>query len=266
MKLQQLYKLFDNKYEQEVKSYIEIHIPKDKFSAPVYYILESFQLRRFRAAFPLIFAEEFGTDKNKVLPIAAVSEINFAIAIVQDDIIDADNKRGEISASHIKFGTEFCIASCDYVHNLAVNMLGKLRDASIPSRTLEIICDSFMNADRRLYKRFMQERLEANNFCLSIEEIIEIYKDKTIQGTNSLFTSSLVCTENEKIAELIRDYSYDLAIAGQIKNDIYDATSYLENRGYSDLENGYVTYTIRKLLDFTPENEKDQLIKKLISN
>lgn len=263
MELKQLYELFENKYGQEVKPYIEKHILRNSFSEPVYYILDNFQLRRFRSAFPLIFAEEYKTDKSKVLPIAAASELIFTVALVQDDIIDQDNKRGEIPASHIRFGSEICLTSCDYVHSLTSKMLNSLRDMKISRKISDKVSDAFIDANRRLYQSFMAEKLEAGNFSLPMEKIIEVYKDKTIQGTTSLFTSTLVCTEDEETAELIKEYSYNLAIAGQIKNDIYDATSYLQNRGYSDLENGYVTYVIRKLLDSVSGEEKRELIDKL---
>ena len=263
MELKQLYDAFENKYRQEVKPYIEKNLPRDSFSEPIYHILDNFQLRRFRSAFPLIFAEEYKTDKSKVLPIAAASELIFTIALVQDDIIDQDNKRGNIPASHTKFGTEICLASCDYVHSLISRMLNSLRSMNISRRTLDSVYDSFIDANRRLYQSFMEEKLEAGNFNLPIERIIEIYKDKTIQGTTSLFTSTLVCIEDEETAELIKEYSYDLAIAGQIKNDIYDATCYMQNRGYSDLDNGYITYVIRKLLDSVSEEEKRDLMNKI---
>lgn len=265
MRVKQLYELFENKYEREVKPFIEESIPRNNFSEPVYHILDNFKLRRFRSAFPLIFADEYKRDKNKVLSIAAASEVIFAIALVQDDIIDQDDKRGDIPTSHEIFGTEFCLASCDYVYSHVAKILNNLRNKQISQRTLETVYDSFIESHSRLYKSFMEEKLEAGNWNLSKERIIEIYKDKTIQGTISLFTSALVCTEDERIAELIKEYSYDLAIAGQIKNDIYDATRYLQNRGYSDLENGYVTYVIRTLLDSASERERGGLVDRINS-
>ncbi len=265
METKQLYKLFDRKYEKEVRPFIEESIPRNRFSEPVFYILDNFQLRRFRSAFPLIFAEEYQIPKEKVLPIAAASELIFTIALVQDDIIDGDKKRGKIPAAHIKYGTENCIASSDYMHAHVSRMLASLRKKDINPKIVLGVLDSFTDANERLYRSFMAERLEANNFGLPLKAILETYKDKTIQGTNSLFCSTVVCTGNNRLAGVIQNYSYDLAVAGQIKNDIYDATSYLENRGYSDLENSYITYIIRKLLDSTSETEKEELTKRILA-
>ncbi|MCX6748048.1 MAG: polyprenyl synthetase family protein [Candidatus Pacearchaeota archaeon] len=261
MEIKELYELFDKLYENEVKPYIENRIARNRHTEPVYYILDNFKLRRFRGAFPIIISELYNQNRALVLPIAAASELVFCIALVQDDIIDDDEKRGEIIASHIKYGIGKCLASCDYIYALIIKMLKELENQKINPEIINIVYESFIEAHERLYKSFLDEKNEANNFKLSEEEILETYKNKTIQGTNALFCAILLCTENKDLANLIKEYSYKLAIAGQIKNDIYDATSYLINRGYSDLENGYVTYIIKKLINSFPETEREGIIE-----
>lgn len=256
MEVKELYDLFDKKYQEEVKPYIAERFSRDRFSEPIYHILDNFRLRRFRSAFPLLFAESYNKDKRLFLPVGAASELIFAIALVQDDIIDRDEKRGDIPASHAKFGQEVCIAASDYVYADVMKMLSEVQKHCRNEQVTHIVLNSFIDAHRRLYRSFIAEKLDAGNLRLPLEKILETYKDKTVQGTNALFCSALLATEDNQIANQIKEYCYDLAIAGQIKNDIYDATSYLGNRGYSDLENGYITYVIRKLIDSSEASPK----------
>ena len=72
---------------------------------------------------------------------------------------------------------------------------------------------------------------------------------------------------SKNFAEDILKYSKLLALAGQIKNDVYDLVpwrKYPDARGYSDLKNGYMTYAIRKLLDKNLIKEEREIIERVL--
>tara|TARA_Y100000310_G_scaffold200887_1_gene200984 strand:+ start:3772 stop:4791 length:1020 start_codon:yes stop_codon:yes gene_type:complete len=261
--VKELYNLFDKIYLEEVKPYIENNFPRNKFTEPVYYILDELKLRRFRAAFPLILANYFNISKEKILPIAATSELIFTIALVQDDFFDRDDFRLDIKTAPKKFGKEVSIASSDYSYTYIFKMLKQLVN-KVSKETLAKINNSYIEAHERLYASFLMELLTNRDITFSLKKVIELHKAKTIQGTNAFFCTALICEEsnNIKLSEELKKYCLNLAVAGQIKNDVYDLYRYAKIRGYSDLLNGYMNYPLAKLLELSNKEEKER-IKKL---
>ncbi len=261
MNVEELYSLFDKKFSKCVLPQLNCILPKNEFSEPIWYIISRFHWRRFRAALPIIFAERYGEPINKILPVALASELIFAVALVQDDLIDGDEKRANISTSHTVFGTAHTIAAVDYVLVHIGKILDELRTQNIPKDILNKVIVCFAESQKKLYESFIQEKLNKGNSKLTQNEILDLYIKKTITGANALYCTALLCEKAPKnFAEDMLEYSKLLGIAGQIKNDIYDLVSwrkYPEARGYSDLRNGYMTYAIRKLLDKASEDERE---------
>jgi geranylgeranyl pyrophosphate synthase len=259
MEVEELYELFNKKFADIALPYLKSSLPKNQFSAPVWHIIDNFHWRRFRAAMPIIFAEKYG-ETNKILPLAVASELIFAIALVQDDLIDGDDKRTNIDTAHKVFGVPHTVASFDYVFAFANELLMKTEDI-VPKQTWFKIKAGFTEAQKSLYESFILEKLNKGNVSLTEKDILDLYVRKTITGINSLYCAALLCEKAPKtFAEDILEYSRLLGIAGQIKNDVYDLVDwrkYPNTRGYSDLRNGYMTYAIRKLLDKANESEKE---------
>ncbi|NCO11044.1 hypothetical protein CO038_02835 [Candidatus Pacearchaeota archaeon CG_4_9_14_0_2_um_filter_39_13] len=256
----ELYKKFDEIFEYQVKPYIEKIMPRDKFSAPVYYILDNFVMRRFRSGLPVLIAKSYGIGMEKVLPLAAANELMFAIALVQDDFFDNSSVRGEIESAHIKFGVRAAMASSDYCYTYAIKILRELEKTNIDKSILNKIYDSFTEIQERVFASFLMEILNEANLEFTANDVLELHKAKTVHGTNLTYCVGLLCEEKEAgLADKLLNYSTNIAIAGQIKNDIYDITRYSKTRGFVDLINGYQTYLLAKLIDSLNEKELGEL-------
>lgn len=255
MSTEDLKSKFEAVFQAEVLPYLELHIPRDRGSEPVFHILDKVPLRRFRSAFPVLFGQAYGKAREAVLPIAAASEIMFSCALVHDDIIDNDRVRDGVRASHVEFGIEGCVISVDYVYARAFSMLLGLKQA-VGNEVTQQVLDRFFWMQRTAYHSCIAERTHANDLDLPLETILQIYREKTVHGTNALACSALVCTEDEAFVDDVRDYCLNLAIAGQIKNDILDVTRHTKHRGFTDLANGYVTYLLHVLMNTAPDSRK----------
>ena len=203
------------------------------------------------------------------LPIAATSEIIFGISLIHDDIIDRDDKRGDFPAAHIKFGIPHTIASCEYVIAFVNEMLEQLNEKLTNEEAIRNR-KNFIYYQKELYASFTLELINSGRLDFSLDDIFDIYFKKTSTGINASYSTALICRNAPKgFAEDIKEYSKNLAISGQIKNDIYDLVDwqkYPSIRGYSDLKNGYMTYAIRKLLDKIKPEENKAVIQALTSN
>jgi len=200
--------------------------------------------------------------KKAILPVAAASELMFFIALAQDDVIDNDKIRGGRPSAHIMFGTTRTMVSADYATGCVWEMLEDLKNVLDP-KTLHAVRVAFLDAHKRLYRSFLVE-MGTKPELEKIDEkyIRQIHLDKTVQGINALYCTGIVVDnllKKKVYAKAFKKYAEYLAIAGQIKNDVYDFTRYPKKRGFSDLRNGYITYPILHLI----QNGEIKALKKI---
>tara|TARA_Y100000310_G_scaffold332096_1_gene407004 strand:- start:244 stop:1272 length:1029 start_codon:yes stop_codon:yes gene_type:complete len=260
-KIKELYGEFDRIYLEKVKPFIESNFPINKYSEPVYYILDNFILRRFRASLPYLMAKNLKVDPEKIIPLGAASELMFSIALVQDDFFDRCGKRGNLDSSHIKFNPRVAMASSDYSYAFCSKMINKIRNIGLNKETIEKVQDAFIDIQKVVFESFLMEMVNEKDFNFNMNDILTLHKSKTIHGTNTIYATALICDSinNTNIAEKIKKYCLDLAVAGQIKNDLYDLTRYSKTRGFSDLINGYMTYPLAKLKKVLNDEENENL-------
>ena len=258
MEVKELYGSFESNFENLILPYIKKNLPRNILSEPFWYILEKFNWRKFRSGIVINFAKGYDLPIERMMPIAATSEIIFGISLIQDDIIDRDEKRGDYPAAHIVFGIPHTIASCDYILAFVNEMLENL-NSELTNEIAKKNRANFIYYQKELYASFILELVNSGKPDFSIQNILDIYLKKTSTGINASYCAALICDKApEGFAKDILEYSKNLAIAGQIKNDIYDLVDwqkYPEIRGYSDLKNGYITYALRKLLDKSTKDE-----------
>ena len=261
--LEELYSVFTNIFNNEVKPYIEERFPRNKYTEPVYYILDNFVLRRFRSGIPLVMAELLNVKKEYIIPIAAASELMFAIALVQDDFFDNSEVRGDIPSAHIKYGTRVSMASCDYSYCYIIKILREIENFNLPRPLIEKIYLSFLEIQEKVFISFLVEMQNNKSLDFTQDDILELHKNKTIHGINTIYCASLIFDHilKSNFAESLKEYSIELAIAGQIKNDIYDLTRYAKSRGYTDILNGYITYPLAILIKCLSLEERKKLAK-----
>jgi len=244
-----LYPRFDELFIEVVLPYLEHHLPRNTYAQPIYYYIDKFPMRRFRSGLPLLIAHHLGVSRDIILPIATASELAFYAALVLDDILDRDRLRGAIPAAHLRFGVKVSFASAEYASAAAMIMLNDLNGSSLRCTTIAGITEGFRDAQRRLYRSFLQESLTAFDPTVTRQDVIRLQLDKTVHGINALTCTGMVVDDapDGPTVRFFRSYAELLAQAGQTKNDIYDIERYAPTRGYSDFRNGYINYIISEL-------------------
>jgi geranylgeranyl pyrophosphate synthase len=259
--LKELYKIFNQLFDGVVKPIIEKKFPRTIYTEPIYYILDNFTLRRFRSGIPLIIADILKVNFQYILPIAAASELMFTIAIVQDDFFDKSEIRGSIQSSHIKYTQEIAMASCNYSYIYVAKILKDLEKSDLNIHIINEIYSLFLDIQEKAFQSVLIELINTRSLNFNTMDILHLYETKTIHGINTIYSAGLIYDylKGTNIAKSLRNYSLDLAIAGQIKNDVYDITKYSNTRGLTDILNGYLTYPLVKLLERSNESERKKL-------
>src|SRR3989344_39015 len=246
MKYKNLEKEYEKIYTKIILPFIKSNIKKDFKSAPVYYLLEKLNINRFRSGLPIIIAREYNLDEESMISLAALSELTFTTAMAQDDFYDDDSFREGIESAHKKFGIKETLLSCDYINHKIIAVLTRHMKNNF---TLEIINDILYIINSELSSAYASVLMELGSkkdlFSINEIELEEIYLSKTAHGRMLLECAFLLISKSKSVDKYkIKEYSKHLAIAGQLKNDIYDFTKHKKYRGFSDLRNGYITWPL----------------------
>ncbi len=98
-------------------------------------------------------------------------------------------------------------------------------------------------------------------FSVSERYLREIYLYKTVHGRKLLEASFLAVLRSKTNLEVIKRYAGHIAIAGQLKNDIYDFTKHKKYRGLSDLDQGHITWPLFLLIRSLSDQEQKELAR-----
>ncbi|MCX6742195.1 MAG: class 1 isoprenoid biosynthesis enzyme [Candidatus Pacearchaeota archaeon] len=265
MEYQNLEKEYNKIFNEKVLPFINKNIKKDFCSNPVYYLLEGLQINRFRSALPIILAREYGKDEENMLALSAFCELTFTTAMAQDDYYDGDEIREGLVAVHKLFGSNETLLSCDYINHKCISLLSDylLKHNISDSKRNRIL--NIANEGMKLW--YLSVLMELNSkkdlFLVEEEYLRQLYLSKTIHGRMLLECTFLMIQDEEKIIELIKRYSEHLAIAGQLKNDIYDFTKHQKYRGLSDLRQGHITWPLYILIKSLDDSEKGEFSRNL---
>jgi len=252
-------------FSEKVQPFIKENIKKDFFSNPVYHLLEGLKINRFRSSLPIIIAREYGKNEDIILPLSALCELTFTTAMAQDDYYDGDDVREGLGAAHKVFNEKETLLACDYVNHKVIGLLNdSLVKNKFPDSKRNRIMGIINKGMEDWYLSVLMELNSKQDLC-SIDEsyLRNIYLNKTIHGRMLLECTFLIVQDNESIVKLIKEYGEHLAIAGQLKNDIYDFIKHRQFRGLSDLRQGHITWPLYLLIKSLNEQEKINFLRDL---
>lgn len=258
MEYENLEKEYDKIFEEKVFPFIKQNIKKDFYSLPAYHLLEGLNINRFRSGLPIIIAREYEVDENNLVPLAAFCELTFTTAMAQDDYYDDDKSREGLIPSHKKFGVGHTLLSCDYVnHKIFSVLLSELENSSlhesVKTKVIRILNEGLSLGYLSVLMEFNSKK---DLFSVDENYLKNIYLYKTIHGRMLLECSFLFAQNSVEKLPIIEKYGEHIAIAGQLKNDIYDFTKHKKYRGLSDLKQGHITWPLFLLMSSLDENEK----------
>ncbi|MBR6720371.1 MAG: polyprenyl synthetase family protein [Clostridia bacterium] len=217
--------------------------------------------KRIRPVLMLATCEVFGLSEEKVLPFAAALEMIHTYSLIHDDLPSMDNddlRRGK-PTNHVVHGEAMAILAGDALLNLAFETaLGapfdtenKLKAVSLMGKAsgyLGMIGGQVVD-------------LEGEERKLSAEELTKMHAMKT--GALIKAATEMGCALSGVDENLLSDYSENLGLAFQLKDDILDETSTAEELGKnigSDAKNEKTTfitlYGIEKTEEMLEETTK----------
>lgn len=268
MEYENLEETYDRIFEEKVLPFIEDNIQRNSYTDPSYYLLDKLDINRFRGVLPILIGREYGIEDHEMLPVSAFCEFTFTTAMAQDDFYDNDGCREGVEATHEKFGDAKTLVSCNYVNHKLIDLISKkLSEEKFSQKKISYVIDEANKAMESWYKSNLME-IDSKGALREQDEdyLRDIYLSKTIHGRLLLeIVFSLVQDSDELVSE-IREYGEHLAIAGQLKNDLYDFIKHEKYRGFSDLRNGHITWPIYFLMDSLNEEEKQKFTSKLQKN
>ncbi|MDO5477895.1 MAG: polyprenyl synthetase family protein [Clostridia bacterium] len=199
--------------------------------------------KRIRPVLMMATCEALGLSEDEILPFAAALEMIHTYSLIHDDLPSMDNddlRRGR-PTNHVVYGEAMAILSGDALLNLA----------------FETAISAPFDAEKKLKAVALMGRasgylgmiggqvvdLEGEERKLSADELTKMHAMKT--GALIKAATEMGCVLAGEDEGLLSDYSSNLGLAFQLKDDILDETSTAEELGKnigSDVKNEKTTF------------------------
>jgi octaprenyl-diphosphate synthase len=216
--------------------------------------------KRLRPALVLLSAGAIGNLHDsrlneKFINIAAALEMIHMATLVHDDVIDAAKmRRGAPSVNEV-WGNKISILVGDFLFSKAFSLLA--RDIK-PD-----ILESIANATSCMCKGEIFQLEHSNKSELGVDDYFRIIEDKTARLIAVCASiSPIYSAESEKEKEALYQYGFDLGIAFQIVDDIFDLIFEAEQVGKptgSDLQDGKLTLPLIYAINDSDKEDKEKI-------
>jgi geranylgeranyl pyrophosphate synthase len=245
-------RFFTEVYEEHLKKNITDTYLRCKYARSLDYALSNIPHRKFRSAICAIL----GDYQDLSIKIGAALEIAWTGFLVLDDISDESTDRyGSLSAWK-KFSIKEAMSSSIL---LILKTIDEINSLEITQNSKNLYC-------RCIYDSF---KAQTEQIVLSLDDRCNRGHYECISKTkNSIAGICWWITVKEKGSgmdfadKLLKAYEY-CALAGQIKNDLYDVCPAMGRAHFNDFENGIVSYPTVELMSEMTEEEKNIFTSKI---
>ncbi len=215
--------------------------------------------KKIRPALTLLAGKFYNYNLSYLLPMATAVELMHTATLVHDDAIDNSLvRRGRPTINKV-WGEDKAVLLGDY-------MFAKAGEIAATTQNLRVI--------KRLAQTIMtisSGELNQAITSFSLEQTRQHYFQRISSKTASLFSlatesGAILSQAPESSTNMLSEYGYNLGIAFQIVDDIFDFTSTEKELGKpigSDLAQGTLTLPAMLLLERYPE---DNPVKRLFQN
>ena len=247
--------------EEKLASFFTEDLPqKNLFEAMRYSLLAGG--KRIRPVLTVKFAEAVGGDIESALTAGCAVEMLHTYSLIHDDLpcMDNDELRRGKPTNHVVFGEYTATLAGDALQAAAFETV--LSIDIEPQRALKAAQVLAFAAGEKGICGGQQLDMEGEEKKLSVEEISTIHKMKTASLIKAACLMGVVVGGgNERQVKAAEEYAEAIGLAFQIRDDLLDATSTVEELGKpigSDKESGKSTY-------FTHYGEKncEELIEEM---
>lgn len=223
--------------------------------------------KRLRPIICIKSFEVFNEDIEKILPFACAIEMIHTYSLIHDDLpaMDDDKYRRGSLTNHIVFGEALAILSGDGLLNLAfetmlketMNTCKTLEDYKNYVRVMEIV--SKYSGTRGMIGGQALDLL-GNNENMDEDKLKFMYSAKTSGLFEaSALVGSILAGANEKEVEIMYNFSKNIGLAYQIKDDFLDIEEDKDKFTFLSLNNDKKALNKLEALTSNALNELDKL-------
>ncbi|MHB1481645.1 MAG: polyprenyl synthetase family protein, partial [Bellilinea sp.] len=211
--------------------------------------------KRIRPTLTILTGRMLGADENRAVTLAAAIELLHTATLVHDDLIDGSLLRRGIPTLNSRWSPGATVLTGDFLFARAAKLAADTESVpaiSLFATTLGIIVNGEIT-------QLFNSRCRADR---------EEYYQRIYAKTASLFETCTTCAAlispvDQKTTDLVRQYGYDIGMAFQIIDDVFDFTSDQSKLGKpvgSDLRQGLITLPTLHFLENHPDDEDAQEI------
>ncbi len=211
--------------------------------------------KRVRPAFVLVaFRAVGGKDIEKVIPIAAATEIIHTATLIHDDINDSSRTRRGIPTVNERYGLSRALVTGDFLFVKAFRIGG-----AYDWKIVKITAD----ACAHLAEGELLQSMNRYNVSLSLDE----YKDTISKKTASLISAcgavgAAVAGASDDVVEAMGSYGQNIGMTFQIIDDILDIEGDESTTGKplgSDIKEGQLSAPLIRALSVLSEEKRNEL-------
>ncbi|MHB8193639.1 MAG: polyprenyl synthetase family protein [Bellilinea sp.] len=211
--------------------------------------------KRIRPTLTILTGRMLGADENRAVTLAAAIELLHTATLVHDDLIDGSLLRRGIPTLNSRWSPGATVLTGDFLFARAAKLAADTESVpaiSLFATTLGIIVNGEIT-------QLFNSRCRADR---------EEYYQRIYAKTASLFETCTTCAAlispvDQETTDLVRQYGYDIGMAFQIIDDVFDFTSDQSKLGKpvgSDLRQGLITLPTLHFLENHPDDEDAQEI------
>ncbi|MDM8535010.1 polyprenyl synthetase family protein [Clostridiaceae bacterium HSG29] len=221
--------------------------------------------KRIRPILNIVFFEAFGGKKENIIKFSSAIEMIHTYSLIHDDLpaIDDDVLRRSRATSHIKFNEATAILTGDALLNQSYETSLSYLSENFSKNVLKA-CKYLADAagkEGMIIGQIADVELAKKNETLeNLEFINENKTGKLIKA--SIVTAGLIANQSDRIINLLEEYSDNIGIAFQLKDDLLEATVDEKTLGKSidsDYRNEKNTYI--KFMGIERTKEKLEILK-----
>jgi len=219
--------------------------------------------KRLRPSLVLLSAKACASevDMEKLLRMAAVTEMVHMATLIHDDVIDAaDSRRGRPTANS-RWGNQISVLAGDYVVAKAFAILSEFVD----SRTMKVLSHATM----AMTEGEISQIESKGDTEAQTAYYLSIIRDKTAAFTSGCCeVGAILAGAGEVAEECLAQYGLDLGMAFQITDDILDLVGEPSVTGKpvgGDIREGKITLPLILALQHCTQSERE-LIEEIVHN
>ena len=211
--------------------------------------------KRIRPTLTILTGRMLGADEDRLVTLAAAIELLHTATLVHDDLIDGSLLRRGIPTLNSRWSPGATVLTGDFLFARAAKLAADTE--SVPAiRLFATTLGVIVNGE---ITQLFTSRCRANR---------EEYYQRIYAKTASLFETCTCCAAlispvSAETTALVRQYGYDIGMAFQIIDDVFDFTSDPSQLGKpvgSDLRQGLITLPTLFFLENHPDDEDAQEI------